>query len=145
MTFRECVDFANKNPLCYVATVEGDQPRVRPLLMWHAKEDGFYFCGLAPKKVWQQLKANPQMEACFCNNAPEFKDVASMRVSGRAEFLDDIELKKQVLEDRKMYASYGSGKPEDPCYPVVRVTHGEVWTWTPKSILKESEAERIRF
>ncbi len=101
MTFPECVDFANKNPVCYVATVEGDQPRVRPLLMWYAKEDGFDFCGVAPKKVWQRLKANPKMEACSCNNASEFKDVASMRVSGRAEFLED-----NPAKDTKPVVSY---------------------------------------
>ena len=145
MTFKECVDFANGHPLCYVATVEGDQPRVRPLLMWFAAAEGFYFCGLAPKKVWDQLRINRKVEVCFFNNAADFKDAVSLRVSGRVEFVEDVELKKRLLHDRAMYASYGSGRPEDPAYPVIRIAHGEAWAWTPQYILKESSAERIAF
>jgi pyridoxamine 5'-phosphate oxidase len=43
MDFKDCVDFANETKTCYLATVEGDQPRVRALGMWYADETGFYF------------------------------------------------------------------------------------------------------
>ena len=35
MEFKDCIKFANENPVTHIATVEGDQPRVR----------GF-FCGM---------------------------------------------------------------------------------------------------
>lgn len=31
MTIQDCIKFTNENPICYVATVENDQPRVRAL------------------------------------------------------------------------------------------------------------------
>jgi pyridoxamine 5'-phosphate oxidase len=43
MDFKEYVDFANENKTSYLATAEGDQPRVRCLGMWFADETGFYF------------------------------------------------------------------------------------------------------
>ena len=33
MSIEEYVKFANENPMCYLATVEGDQPRVRAMGM----------------------------------------------------------------------------------------------------------------
>jgi pyridoxamine 5'-phosphate oxidase len=145
VTFNECVDFANSNRICYLATVDGDQPRVRTIRMWYACENGFYFCGLAPKKMWQQMKANPKVEVCFFNNPAEFKDSISMRVTGRVQFLDDQELTKRVLKERPNYLNYGTGKPDDQTYPVMRIAQGEIWCWTPQYILRESQAERISF
>jgi len=40
---QDCIKFANENPVCYIATMDGDQPRVRGFLMWFADEKGFYF------------------------------------------------------------------------------------------------------
>jgi uncharacterized pyridoxamine 5'-phosphate oxidase family protein len=41
--YQDCIKFANENPVCYIATMDGDQPRVRGFLMWFADEKGFYF------------------------------------------------------------------------------------------------------
>ena len=145
MNFKDCIEFANENARCHLATTDGDQPHLRVISMWFASEDGFYFCGLAPKNMWKQMKANPKVEICFFNNPSDFTDVRVLRVTGEVEFLEDLELKKRVLEDRPMYKTRGSGKPEDPAYPVMRVAHGEAWFWTPQYILKEAEAERVKF
>lgn len=37
MSFQDCIKFANENPASYIATTEGDQPRVRAFLMWFAR------------------------------------------------------------------------------------------------------------
>jgi pyridoxamine 5'-phosphate oxidase len=145
MTFSECLDFANSNRICYLATVDGDQPRVRTIRMWYACPDGFYLCGLGPKKMWQQMKANPKVEVCFFNNPAEFKDSISMRITGKVQFLDDQELRNKVLQERPNYLNYATGKQDVSTNPVMRIPHGEVWCWTPQYILKESQAARIAF
>jgi pyridoxamine 5'-phosphate oxidase len=43
MTIQDAIRFANENPVCFLATVEKDQPRVRALAFWYADETGFYF------------------------------------------------------------------------------------------------------
>ena len=145
MAFQDCTQFATENPLCYLATTEGDQPRVRPILLWFADESGFYFCGLGPKKVWAQIEANPKVEVCFYNNATDAAGWRSMRVTGEAVFLDDPALVAKILEDRPFYRDFGAGKADGPTVPIVRIPHGEAWFWTAEYILREAEAERIRF
>ncbi len=49
MDFDDCVKFATENSTCYLATVEGDQPRVRAVGIWRADKTGFYF-GTTDKK-----------------------------------------------------------------------------------------------
>ena len=65
MTFKEFIKFANENKSSYLATVEGDQPRVRGFFMWFADQTGFYFHTGAIKSVYGQLKQNPKVEVCF--------------------------------------------------------------------------------
>ena len=43
MDFQDCIKFATEIPVCYLATADGDQPRVRTFLLWYADETGFYF------------------------------------------------------------------------------------------------------
>ena len=71
MDLQGCLTFATENPVCYLATVDGDQPRVRAVLMWFAHDHGFYFAILSPKDVSQQLHKNPKAEICFYNNPPD--------------------------------------------------------------------------
>lgn len=144
MNLEDCIRFANENPVCYIATMDGDQPRVRAFLMFFADESGFYFATLAPKAVSKQLQDNPKIEVCFYNNA-DLQNAKMMRVTGRIEFLDDIALKERLLEERTFMKSLGTGKPEDPMFQVFRIYAGEAHFWTMNDILRESELERIGF
>ncbi len=54
-TIDECIRFANENPVCYLATTEGDQPRVRVLAFWYADRTGFYFQTGSSKELAGQL------------------------------------------------------------------------------------------
>ena len=64
MEFARCTEFATEHPICYVATEDGDQPRVRALLLWFADERGFYFMTMSPKGFSHQLHHNPKVEVC---------------------------------------------------------------------------------
>ena len=54
MDFIECIEFANNNTLCYLATTERRQPHVEAFRMWFADEKGFHFI--------TQLKDYPRIE-----------------------------------------------------------------------------------
>jgi pyridoxamine 5'-phosphate oxidase len=144
MDLKDCVKFANENPVCYVATAEGDQPRVRAFMMFFADETGFYFGTLSPKGVSKQLKSNPKVEICFFRPG-ELQDMKMMRVTGKIEFLDDIALKTRILEERPFLRSLGIEKPEDPRIEVFRICTGEAHFWTLADNLKEPELERLQF
>ena len=100
MSIQDCIRFASENPVCFMATMDGDQPRVRTLLMFFADENGFYFCTLTPKAFTKQLKENPKVEVCFYNNPPELQGAKQMRVTGQAEFIDDQALIDRVAKER---------------------------------------------
>jgi uncharacterized pyridoxamine 5'-phosphate oxidase family protein len=139
MTTQEYFNFATEHPVCSLATVDKDQPRVRTFLLWRANENGFYFETFNPKDVYQQLKKNPKVEICFFNNESDLEKAKTMRLTGEVEFLDDPELKKQLLEDRPFL------QDAEPVLELFRVHSGEAFFWTMADVLKEKEIERVRF
>lgn len=76
----------------YLATVEGDQPRVRPfgtVLLWEGK---LYIQTGKVKDVSKQLAANPKAEICA------FKDGKWLRVAGKLINDDNHDVKVAMLE-----------------------------------------------
>jgi pyridoxamine 5'-phosphate oxidase len=144
MDLQDCTKFATENPVCFIATTDGDQPRVRGFLLWFANEDGFYFATFSPKQVYKQLKNNPQVEVCFYNNPAELQDAKQMRVTGKIEFLDDEELKKKIAKERG-FLEQMAGQPLEHLWEVFRIHTGEAHFWTMADVLKEPELERIKF
>lgn len=77
----------------YLATVENDQPRVRPFGTAHIFEGKLYIQTGKSKPVSKQLSVNPKCEICA------FKDGVWLRVAGTLVEDDRIEAKKSMLDD----------------------------------------------
>jgi len=125
MTKEEVLEFAAKNPVCNLATVEGNQPHVRIIMLYEADENGIIFCTGRQKDVHAQLQANPAAEMCFYN-ADEGRMV---RIEGSAEMLDDLELKKKVVEKFTFLKPWveSQGYEVMVCY---RLDNAKAITWT---------------
>ncbi len=143
MNLQEVIQFANQNPVCYLATMDGDQPRVRTVLMVKADENGFYFALLSPKHVVKQIQANPKAEAVFYNNASDLGLARQMRVTGIMELDTDEALHKKVATDRAFLAQL-AGYPVEPLIVIYRLCMGEAVFWTMPDILKEDQLERVK-
>ena len=141
MRLADCIAFATEHPIGYLATREGDQPRVRPLLLWFADQRGFYFMTMSPKELSEQLHRDARVEVCFFNGASELPDARSMRLTGRVEFVDDAELVHRVSEERAALEGI-MGRPLEPIAEVFRIASGEARFWSLGDILKERELER---
>lgn len=76
----------------YLATADGDQPRVRPFGTAHIFEGKLYFQTGLVKDVAKQMAANPKIEICA------FKDGVWVRVEGKAVHDDRIEAQESMLE-----------------------------------------------
>lgn len=64
---KRILDFLKKAEVYYLATMEGDQPRVRPFGTINEFEDKLYIQTGKVKPVSHQLMANPKAEICaFC-------------------------------------------------------------------------------
>ena len=87
----------------YLATVEGDQPRVRPFGTAHIFEGKLYIQTGKKKEVSKQLKANPKAEICA------FKGGKWIRVAGELIEDDRIKARISMLDAypslKKMYAA----------------------------------------
>lgn len=77
----------------YLATMEGDQPRVRPFGTAHIFEGKLYIQTGKVKEVYKQLKENPKAEICAC-----IKD-QWLRVSGELIEDDRREARQSMLDD----------------------------------------------
>lgn len=144
MNFQDCVQFANENPLCYVATVDGDQPHVRALLMWFADENGFYFGTMTSKRFWEQMEKNPKVELCFFNGAEDLMAAKMMRVTGSVELLRDEALNAKIVEERAFLEDL-AGQPLGPVTEVFRVSSGKAVFWTMNDVLKERDLAWLEF
>lgn len=85
-------NFLKEAGVYYLATVEGDQPRVRPFGTAHIFDGKLYIQTGKVKPVSAQLKANPKAEICA------FKDGVWLRVAGELIEDDRIEAKKSMLD-----------------------------------------------
>jgi pyridoxamine 5'-phosphate oxidase len=144
MNFQECIQFANQCRTVYIATLEKDQPHVRPLVLQFADERGFYFQTEPVKKFYQQMKAHKKVELCF--HSTEGGGMGRvMRVTGEMEFVDDRDLKSKLIQERPFFKTLGIKGPDDPLFVLFRVARGEAFFWTMANNMKESEIERISF
>ncbi|MCR5797440.1 MAG: pyridoxamine 5'-phosphate oxidase family protein [Eubacterium sp.] len=93
----------------YLATVEGDQPRVRPFGTINEFEGKLYIQTGKVKNVSKQLHANPKAEICA------FKDGEWLRVAGTFVEDDRMEAREAMLEaypDLKAMYSADDGNTE---------------------------------
>ncbi|MDE6592411.1 MAG: pyridoxamine 5'-phosphate oxidase family protein [Oscillospiraceae bacterium] len=91
MTSAEIFKLINENPAFYLATAEGDQPRVRGMLLYRADERGIIFHTSSVKDVFAQIKANPKAEMCFSAGGVQ------IRVTGVLEQIHDDGLREEIF------------------------------------------------
>ncbi len=85
-------DFLKEAETYYLATVDGDQPRVRPFGTINIFEGKLYIQTGKVKDVSKQIHANPKVELCA------FKDGRWLRLSGKLVEDDRIEAKQSMLD-----------------------------------------------
>ncbi len=86
-------DFLNEAGVFFLATVDGDQPKVRPLGL-HLEVDDKVLFGIGDfKEVYKQLLANPKCEIVAAK-----EDGHWMRYTGKAVFEEDEKYAEMALE-----------------------------------------------
>ncbi len=128
MTKSEILEFLNKNPMINLATSEGGKPHVRGMLLYRADDKGILFHTGRGKDLHKQLESNPWVEICSFSKA-ENKQV---RVSGKAEPVEDESLKKEIVENRPFMKPWVE-KDGLGLLAVWCVTHGKACVWTMES------------
>lgn len=89
---QEVYEFLKNAGTYYLATVEGDQPRVRPFGTVDLFEGKLYIQTGKVKEVSKQMQANPKVEICA------FESGKWLRVAGTLVRDDRVEAKKHMLD-----------------------------------------------
>jgi len=93
---REIYDYLTKCKTFYLATAEGDQPRVRPFGAVHIFEDKLYLITQKFKPVSKQIGANPKIEICAVDGGAF--DGSWLRVEATLVNDDRIEAKQSMMD-----------------------------------------------
>lgn len=88
----EVYEFLKDCGVYYLATMDGNQPRVRPFGTVSIFDNHLYIQTGKSKNVSKQIEVNPNVEICA------FKDGKWIRVTGKLIRDDRIESKKYMLD-----------------------------------------------
>jgi len=89
----EVYEFLKKCGTYYLATAEGDQPRVRPFGTILKYEDKLYIQTGKVKDVSKQIAANPKIEICAFDGNNKWVRIQAVAVND-----DRVEAKEAMLE-----------------------------------------------
>ena len=89
---QEVLEFLKKAGAYYLATAEGDQPRVRPFGTAHIFDGKLYFQTGKSKPCSKQIAANPKIEICAMFEG------SWIRIAANAVNDDNIEAKRSMLD-----------------------------------------------
>lgn len=96
-------EFLQKAHVFYVATMDGDQPRVRPFGIAHIIDGKFCVMTGKVKPVSKQIMANPKVEVCAC------VETKWVRIEGKLLEDDSMETRQAMLDAypfmKKTYAA----------------------------------------
>ena len=104
---QEVYEFLKNCGIFYIATTEGNQPRVRPFGAVNIFDDKLYVQTGRVKKVSKQIETNPLVEICGYNNG------VWVRVEGRLIRDDRIDAKISMLEANPMLKGMYSAKDDN--------------------------------
>jgi uncharacterized pyridoxamine 5'-phosphate oxidase family protein len=98
-----------------LATIDGDQPRLRPVSP--VRTEGFvvYVANLRGYGKTGQIAANPKVELCYMDSAHD-----QVRITGVAEILGDPDVLESIWRENPLLRSY-LGQPDNPALIIYRI------------------------
>lgn len=99
----------------YLATIDGDQPRVRPVSP--VRTDGFtvYIANLRAYHKTQEIAANPKVELCYLDDNHD-----QLRITGVAEIVTERPLLQEIWDTNPLLRQY-LGSLDNPMLVVYRI------------------------
>jgi general stress protein 26 len=100
----------------FLATIDGDRPRVRPVSPVRIDSFTVYVANLRGYHKTQEIEANPRVELCYLDG-----DHDQVRITGIAEVVTDLTLLQEIWDGNPLLRSY-LGTIDNPELIVYRVT-----------------------
>lgn len=111
--------FLEINQVCFLATVDEGEAKVRPVAPMAFKDGKIWFSTSRQGNIYRQLTVHPTFQM-FCLS-PE---MASARVTAKATFEDNREMKQYGLDTRPNLPQF-FGNADNPDFVIFYVEHGK--------------------
>ena len=125
MNKEEVIDLVKDAGFGFLATAEGKQPKVRPMMPYLTEDGNLLLALLAHSRTIPQIKENPLVEICYVD-----RKMCFCRISGKASISNDIDKKETVWNNVPMLRQYFAG-PQDPKFVLVEIETDTVVAMTP--------------
>lgn len=119
----------------FLATTEGNKPRVRPVTLIYFNDKFWITTGTDSAKV-KQIKENPNIEFCLLFKEGEYNGY--IRCGGLANIIEDSKIRKSVADNTPFFKEYWESV-EDPSFTLLEIVIKEIEYIRPE----EFEVERL--
>ena len=131
MNKEEVIDLIRDAGYGMLATTEGNQPRVRPMMPYLTDEGKLLLALLGRSRTIPQVRQNPLVEICFVDRKMWY-----CRIAGKATISTDSG-DKQILWDNIPMLKQYFGSPQDPNFILLTVEIKRVEAMTPHQKMPE--------
>ncbi len=114
----------------FLATMDGDHPRVRPVTLIYFDKRFWVTTGTRNAKV-RQVQDNPNVE--FCLLFKEADEDCCIRVSGLAHIIRDRETKAKIAKHCDFFSKHWKGV-DDPDYTLLEIRPAGITYVSPDKI-----------
>jgi general stress protein 26 len=104
----------------HLATIDGDQPRLRPVSPVRTERFTVYVANLRNYHKTGEIAANPKVELCYLNEGHD-----QVRLTGVAEIVTEHAVLQQIWETNPLLRQY-LGSLDNPQLIVYRIRPGRV-------------------
>ena len=133
MNKEEVIDLIRDAGYGVLATCEGNQPRVRPMMPYYVENGQLLVALLSRSRTIPQINKNPMVEVCYVDRKMWY-----CRIAGKAKVSSNPE-KKMILWDNIPMLRQYFGSIEDPNFIMLEVDIQSVEAMTPH----QKEPEKI--
>lgn len=125
MTTEEIFDLIKDSGFGFLATTEGKQPRVRPMMPYLDDDGQLLLALLSHSRTIKQIQENPLVEICYVD-----RKMWLCRITGKAKISQDLGKKEIVWNNIPMLRQYFSG-PHDPNFVLMEIRSESIEAMTP--------------
>lgn len=104
----------------YLATMDGDQPRLRPVSPVRTERFTVYVANLRQYHKTEEIEANPKVELCYLDEGHN-----QVRITGTAEVVTDRRLLEAIWNDNPLLRQY-LGNMDNPNLIVYHIVPNQV-------------------
>ena len=125
---KEALSWLKDAATAYMATVEDDQARTRPVsILW--REDSVWVTSGTSNGKTQQARRNPHVELCVPIERDDRKGY--VRLSGEAQIVTDPKIRARISAELPFFDTFWDG-PDDPRYTLIRIQPSEILYLRPE-------------